>query len=150
MKDTYGAEISDINSNVWNGYDSAKIAVTFESGDGSALSPYIITNGDQLYRMIHDSGLSANKQATYYKLGADIYLNDITNYEKWGSKNFDMSTLNNWMENETYFSKFYDSKLTPTSYSFRGNFDGDGYYKITCLDCGNKYNSLDDDYDCFG
>ena len=68
--------------------------------------------------MIYDLGLSANNQATYYKLGADIYLNDISNYDKWGTKNFDMSVLNNWYENESYFNSYYDSKLTPSNYSF--------------------------------
>ena len=37
------------------------------------------------------------------ELGADIYLNDITNYDQWGDDNFDRSVLNNWYENEEYF-----------------------------------------------
>ncbi len=122
--------VAETSSNVeiWGGYDSQKLAVPFDSGDGSALDPYIITNGDQLFRMIYDLGLSANNQATYYKLGADIYLNDISNYDKWGTKNFDMSVLNNWYENESYFNSYYNSKLTPSNYSFHGNFDGDSHY----------------------
>ncbi len=113
---------------VWNGYDSNKLAVPFDSGDGSALSPYIITNGDQLFRMIYDLGLSANGEATYYKLGADIYLNDITDYDQWSNDTFDKSVLNNWYENESYFSGYYNKDLTPNGYAFHGNFDGDSHY----------------------
>lgn len=113
---------------VWGGYDSGKLAVPFDSGDGSALSPYIITNGDQLFRMIYDLGMSANAQSTYYKLGADIYLNDITNYDQWGDDGFDMSVLNNWYENESYFNSYYNGNITPNSYAFHGNFDGDSHF----------------------
>ncbi|MBE6810412.1 MAG: hypothetical protein E7521_05090 [Ruminococcaceae bacterium] len=117
-----------VDAEIWGGYDSQKLAIPFDSGDGSALNPYIITNGDQLFRMIYDLGLSANDQATYYKLGADIYLNDITNYNQWGDDNFDRSVLNNWYENEGYFSNYYNSKITPNNYSFHGNFDGDSHF----------------------
>ncbi len=116
------------NVEIWGGYDDQKLAIPFDSGDGSALSPYIITNGDQLFRMIYDLGLSANNEATYYKLGADIYLNDITNYNQWGNDNFDKSVLNNWYENESYFSSYYNGNLTPNGYSFHGNFDGDSHF----------------------
>ncbi len=117
-----------VDVEIWGGYDSQKLAIPFDSGDGSALNPYIITNGDQLFRMIYDLGLSANDQATYYKLGADIYLNDITNYNQWGDDNFDRSVLNNWYENEDYFSNYYNSEITPNNYSFHGNFDGDSHF----------------------
>ncbi len=113
---------------VWGGYDAAKIGVTFDGGDGSAVSPYIITNGDQLFRMVYDLGMSANQEITYYKLGADIYLNDIANYDQWGDEDFDKSTLNNWYENESYFTGYYNKDLTPNGYSFHGNFDGDGHF----------------------
>ena len=103
----------------WGGYDSAKVAIEFSDGDGSSVNPYIITNGDQLFRMVYDFGKSANNEATYYKLANDIYLNDITDYDKWGTYGFDMTTLNNWYENESHF-------LYPAE--FAGNFDGDGHY----------------------
>lgn len=116
------------NVEIWGGYDSTKLAVTFTEGDGSAVNPYIITNGDQLFRMVYDLGRSANDEVTYYKLGADIYLNDITDYDKWGTDGFDMSALNNWMENESYFSSYYNANHNPKSYAFFGSFDGDGHY----------------------
>ena len=127
---------------VWGGYDTGKLAVTFDSGDGSALDPYIITNGDQLFRMVYDLGLSANQETTYYKLGADIYLNDITDYNQWGKDGFDMSVLNNWYKNELYFANYYNSNLTPNGYSFHGNFDGDGYYIYGLYAEGYQFASL--------
>ncbi len=129
------------NVEIWGGYDENKIAVPFD-GEGSALNPYIITNGDQLFRMIYDLGLSANGQATYYKLGADIYLNDISDYDQWGKKGFDMSLLNNWYENETYFTGYYNANLTPQSYAFHGNFDGDGHYIYGLYAEGYQFASL--------
>ena len=105
---------------IWGGYDETKIAISFDDGDGSAMNPYIITNGDQLFRMIYDYGKSANDEATYYKLGADIYLNDISNYDKWDNAGFDRSVLNNWYENAKYFN-YPEPK-------FEGSFDGDGHY----------------------
>ncbi len=105
---------------IWGGYDSQKLGIEFDSGDGSAVSPYIITNGDQLYRMVYDAGKSANGQPTYYKLANDIYLNDITDYDDWGKKSFDKSQLNNWLGEvnlETWAAKM-----------FVGHFDGDGHY----------------------
>lgn len=107
------------NIEYWGGYDSAKVAIEFSDGDGSSVNPYIITNGDQLFRMVYDFGKSANNEATYYKLANDIYLNDITDYDKWGTYGFDMTTLNNWYENESHFN--YPAE-------FAGNFDGDGHY----------------------
>lgn len=42
----------------------------------------------------------------------------------------------------------YIDLYNTTDLSIDGDLiDGDGYYKITCLDCGSEYNSLDD-YDC--
>ena len=47
------------------------------------------------------------------------------------------------------FGNNYIDLYNTTDLSIDGDLiDGDGYYKITCLDCGNRYNSLDDDYDC--
>ncbi len=130
------------DAEIWGGYDDDKLAVTFTGGDGSAVNPYIITNGDQLFRMIYDLGRSANDEATYYKLGADIYLNDITNYDQWGKDGFDMSALNNWMENESYFSGYYNGKYVPTSYAFHGSFDGDGHYIYGLYASGYQFASF--------
>lgn len=124
------AETTPSNAEIWNGYDSSKVAVPFSGGDGSAADPYIITTADQLFRMVYDFGKSANNQATYYKLANDIYLNDITDYDKWGSKDFDMSSLNNWYENEAHFE--YPAQ-------FLGSFDGDGHFIYGLYACGYRF-----------
>ena len=108
------------NIEYWGGYDSAKVAIEFSDGDGSSVNPYIITNGDQLFRMVYDFGKSANNEATYYKLANDIYLNDITDYDKWGTYGFDMTTLNNWYENDLILIILLNSQaiLTATGIIF--------------------------------
>ncbi len=105
---------------IWGGYDSNKLNIQFNSGDGSAISPYIIENGDQLFRMVKDGGKSANGEPTFYKLANDIYLNDVSNYSQWRKSGFDSSTLNNWIGGVNLEEW--------ASCGFAGTFDGDGHY----------------------
>lgn len=105
---------------IWGGYDSNKLKIQFSGGDGSAISPYIIENGDQLFRMVADAGKSANGEATYYQLSRDIYLNDVSDYKNWGKSGFDMSTLNNWVGSVDHENWCYNG--------FAGHFDGNGHY----------------------
>ncbi len=84
--------ISDI---AWTG----DIADNYESGTGTKEDPYIIMNGEQLAKMVLDS----ENEGKYYKLGADIYLNDTT------SKNW-KDTAKQWIW---------------TNNVFKGTFDGD-------------------------
>ncbi len=105
---------------IWDGLDSARGEGSFTIGDGTKENPYIIQNGDQLYKMVYDFGTTDQKlngTAAYYKLGCDIYLNDISNYQKWGTAGFDMSSLNNWAEYQDTFCHR----------AFSGNFNGDGH-----------------------
>ncbi len=106
--------------NIWSGLSAANGNGKFTIGDGTKENPYIIQNGDQLYTMIYNFGtfdVKHNGTAAYYKLGCDIYLNDISDYDSWGTSAFDMSTLNNWVKYEDTFCHR----------SFYGNFDGDGH-----------------------
>ncbi len=106
--------------NIWGGLQSANSGGSFVKGNGTEEDPYIIENGDQLYLMVYNFGTTdkqLNGNAAHYKLGCDIYLNDISNYSSWGKSGFDMSSLNNW-------SKFEDSFCHRTFY---GNFNGDGH-----------------------
>ncbi len=121
------------NVEVWDGYDSNTNNVTFE-GSGSATDPYLIKTGDQLWKMVKDYGIQGGSYATYkaadgkfynsanvevfpahYRIENDIYLNDITNYDQWGTDGFDMSALNNWRENAGVTATFY------------GQLDGNGH-----------------------
>ncbi len=118
---------------IWGGYTANTNTVQFE-GSGTASEPYLIKTGDQLWKMIKDYGIQGGSYATYkkddgkfynsvnvevfpahYRLENDIYLNEITNYDQWGENGFDMSTLNNWLENNGIKSTFY------------GKLDGNGH-----------------------
>ena len=96
---------------VWNG----SIASSYSGGSGTSSDPYLIENAEQLARMIgydvltNYTGNTANgSKDKYYKLTADIYLNDVS-AEYWylGEK------LNFW----------YHSDAS----RFCGYFDGDGH-----------------------
>jgi len=85
-------------SEVWDG----TAATSFDSGSGTEDDPYLISNGAQL------AGISDN---SYYRLTADIYLNDTTGWESWTAEN---GPANVW---------------TPlfSSNNFQGTLDGDGH-----------------------
>ncbi len=106
---------------VWDGLEKAAGEGAFYQGDGTSENPYIISNGDQLYKMVYDfgtiEGVLNNGTPAYYKLGCDIYLNDVSDYAAWGKDGFDMSTLNNWAEYQDVFCHR----------TFFGNFNGDGH-----------------------
>lgn len=109
------ADTPESTTTIWGGYYDTIGSVQFE-GEGTAVNPYIIKNGDQLYKMVSSQG-KKDEEPAYYQLANDIYLNDVSNYDKWGKKDFDMSTLNNWND---------VSKLG-NQLKFAGNFDGDGH-----------------------
>lgn len=116
---------------IWGGHHATSNSAYFNGGDGSENNPYIIANGTQLYNMIYDSG-KVNGNPAYYKLACDIYLNDISNYDKWGSAEFDMSSLNNWVE--------YEDKIVYRK--FAGNFNGDGHCIYGLYACGYRIASF--------
>ena len=41
---------------IWGGLDKAQGGGSFIKGDGTAENPYIIENGDQLYKMVYNFG----------------------------------------------------------------------------------------------
>lgn len=96
---------------VWNG----ETATGFAGGTGTASDPYLIATPNQLaYLLQHDVIATAdnNSQSAsmgkYYKLTANIYLNDVSDP--------------NWKENDPH-SWF----TTAGSQRFGGTLDGDGY-----------------------
>lgn len=101
--DTFYEGVKDVP---WNG----QIATKFAGGNGSESNPYLIETPNQLAYLVKNDietvdGGSKNK---YYKLTANIYLNDIYNV--------------NWKSDEpnSWFS-------TASSARFKGHLDGDGY-----------------------
>lgn len=67
------------NHSVWDGKTNVN-TVKYDGGTGSEEDPYLISNGAQLYKMVSKSKSKDGKQ--YFKLTADIYLNDIAK-ENW-------------------------------------------------------------------
>ncbi|MBQ3057484.1 MAG: hypothetical protein IJD00_00870 [Clostridia bacterium] len=93
-------------TNVWGG--QSDVATSYAEGSGTgetANDPILISNGAELARLIKDKS-TANK---YYKLTADIYLNDVTK-ENW------KETANSWFSNPERGEA-----------RFSGNLDGDGH-----------------------
>lgn len=86
-----------LSEKVWSG----NVAESFESGTGSETDPYIITNSEQLAKMVLDTENSGK----FYKLGKDISLNN--------------TSLDNW----TYYAR----QWIWTGNIFQGTFDGDGH-----------------------
>lgn len=105
----------DTNTNV---YDAIQ-------GDGTKSNPYTINSAQGLFTLqllinkhmwfggnVSDEGMKAyNSSNVYYRLGADIYLNDINDFETWTSDNL---AKNKW----TPIGKNQDG------YRFAANFDG--------------------------
>ena len=98
--------LDGVKGEIWDG----KVATGYSGGSGTETDPYIIETARQLaYLIKHDVVDSAGAtNGKYYKLAADIYLNDVSNPD-WKSNN-----PNSWYEVES-------------SKRFAGNLDGDGY-----------------------
>ncbi len=88
---------------VWDG----SVAEEFAGGSGTADNPYLVADGSQLARMITQGDESKDK---YYRLAADIYLNDTTNPD--------------WKENSP--NRWY-SDADINKISFQGSLDGGGH-----------------------
>ncbi len=97
----YGAEESLYTNGKKGGIWSGKISTDFAGGDGSAQNPYLIETPEQLARIF---AVQSN-EFTYYKLMADIKLNDTSKA--------------NW---EDTAKMWYAGR-----YFFRGVFDGNGH-----------------------
>lgn len=102
--------LEGVKGEVWQG----KVANGYAGGSGTETDPYIIETANQLAYMIkHDVMDTAANNASfsmgkYYKLAADIHLNDVSDPD-WMKK-----TPNSWY-------------ATAMDQRFGGNLDGDGY-----------------------
>ena len=93
LKQTLSAAYS-----IWNG------ASTKPTGEGTEESPYLITNGAELwYALGSNATLGTGK---YYKITNDIYLNDVS--------------IDNWETSDS-------NRAWRTNTAFSGHIDGDGY-----------------------
>lgn len=85
----------------WDG----TIAKNYASGSGTKTDPYIIQTAEQLAKLVNTE--TANAKGLYYKLTADIYLNDISQ-ENW------KDSAKGWY-------------VGSSTLRFVGNFDGNGH-----------------------
>ncbi len=94
---------------VWDG----TVAEAFAGGSGTKDDPYQISNGAELAYMFNSVNVnvgSSFSNGKYFKLTADIYLNDVTKAD--------------WKDNNP--NSWYVSVAT-NGYRFTGDFDGDGH-----------------------
>jgi len=98
--------------NPWSG----TTAKNFACGAGTKLSPYIILTAEQLAKLSFAIGANdADYQGKYFKLGADIVLNEGKNIDEKGALIADSTKLHKW------------TPIGNSSVSFTGSFDGDGH-----------------------
>ncbi len=95
-----------IKGDVWSG----DVATGYAAGDGTEGNPYIIETAEQLALCVSKGETDVNKR--HFKLGADIYLNDV-NGKLWKDK---LGCVE-WFNQHT-------SNVSNTQYM---TFDGDGY-----------------------
>ncbi len=93
---------------VWDG----SVAESFAGGSGTAEKPYQIANGAQLAKLAQDVNGGNNYAGTYFVLTADILLNDISDWENWGST----APAHTWTPIGTNWKN-----------PFAGTLDGDGH-----------------------
>ncbi len=118
---------------IWDG----TVAEGFAGGDGTEANPYLISDGSHLaylMKIINESEDESNSTTygKYYKLTADIYLNDISDYESWDVEN---APKNVWTPGGGVFH--YDH------IGFAGSLDGQGFdVKGVYVNRKEQYNGL--------
>ncbi|MCR5636992.1 MAG: hypothetical protein K6F76_07445 [Clostridiales bacterium] len=112
---------------IWDGTVSAK----FDSGSGSAQTPYIIKTAEQLAYFAYLVNSGDDFRGKYVKLEADIKLNDTSNLQNWGDHPEISYTF---LPKNTFLS--IGSKQKP----FGGSFDGNGHTIYGAFIYSNKDN----------
>lgn len=114
-----GSESGDIDNecvgetgNPWNG----TTAKEFACGSGTKLSPYMILTAEQLAHLSFIVGAKDKEyNGKYFKLGADIILNEGDIIDENGALVADSTKLHKW------------TPIGNSNVAFTGNFDGDGH-----------------------
>ena len=112
-------------SNIWDG----SIADGFAGGTGTEDDPFLITNGAELAYFGYTVNVERNRYTgQYLKLANDIYLNDTTNWQEWGSMDASGSVIA--PANEWTAIGINDNSDYPNSWPslFNATFDGDGHF----------------------
>lgn len=113
--------LDGVKGEIWDG----KVATGYAGGSGTETDPYIIETARQLAYLIKHDVIDAvgSTYGKYYKLAADIYLNNIQDAD-WRTNN-----PNSWYE-------------AASNQRFGGNFNGDGYAIYGLYYNGTKYAGL--------
>ncbi len=98
----FAGEAAQMPDGVWDGYTTTKPV-----GEGTEVSPYIIATPEELAWSISNGG-GADK---YFRLAADIYLNDISKVD--------------WLTGE--IAEDYAPNSWYNNVAFQGNIDGNGH-----------------------
>lgn len=107
---------------VWEGADFVVPSkVSYAGGSGSVHDPYLVSNGDQLYKMVYEQGRTnfSNGESAYFRLTNDIYLNDIKNFSSWSDTT---AGLNDWFVKEELYTKEFAGHIDGSNFTVYGLF----------------------------
>lgn len=131
-----GTALRAQTSDVWDG----SVAKAFGGGSGTEGDPYLISNGAQLAKLAQDVNGGNDYFGKYFKLTADIVLNNTDGWENWDEN---AEGLNKWTpigNNTNPFSGIFDGDwhavrgiYINTSDDYQGLF---GYVKVTVRNVG--------------
>ena len=107
------------------------LAVSDWDGTGTSADPYLISTAADLAHLAANVNAGTNYSGTYFKMTADIVLNDVSNLANWGTS----APANIWTPIGTFANRF------------KGTFDGNnktvsGIYTNKNTDPDGKYQSL--------
>lgn len=113
------ADSGEVNtpSQIWQ---EGEIAEEYAGGSGTNSDPFLIENGAQLAKLVHDK----NTAGKFYKITEDIYLND--------------TTTENWKDNAAQWFA-YSKGAEFADFYFKGNLDGDNHKIEGLYYNGDKY-----------
>lgn len=99
---------------IWDG----SIAESFAGGNGTEESPYLISTGSELAYLAQQTNNRSLSEDMYFKMSADIYINDIENWENWKTQ----PPSNEWTP-----IGIIDSSYDDPFFPFLGHFNGAGF-----------------------
>ncbi|MBQ9978122.1 MAG: InlB B-repeat-containing protein [Clostridia bacterium] len=100
-----------LEKDAWAGEKAVTSFVQLE-GDGTKESPYLITNGDELWFAVNNTAKigAANDKIPYFRLENDIKLNQLYNYRNWGTE----APANAWLSSGAFVGHFNGNYKTIT------------------------------------
>ena len=99
---------------IWDG----SIAEGFSGGAGSEEEPFLISNAAEFAYLAQQTNLAVDYTGVFFELSSDIYLNDTTGWESWGSLDSEgnlVAPANEW------------TAIGNSDNFFSGCFNGAGY-----------------------